>query len=157
VAQADRLSENGRAAQARKLYEKALAIQPNGLEAITGLGYCDLDGEKFMSAIDHFKRALAIAPGNGEAIIGVAEAYKSRGDRQQAVEWYKKYLATLPNGPKATMAKNNVRDLEPQKREVETTTVPASDTAKAPDEAKTKAEDKPAPLPRLPTNDEPPP
>jgi predicted Zn finger-like uncharacterized protein len=153
VAQADKLSENGRAAQARKLYEKALQQVPNGLEAMTGLGYCDLDGEEFSSAVDHFKQALSISPGNGEAIIGLAEAYKLRGDKQQAIEWYKKYLTMLPGGPKATMARNNVRDLEPQKREVETTTAPAPPDTKA----EPKADDKPVPLPRLPTNDEPPP
>jgi tetratricopeptide (TPR) repeat protein len=114
VAQGDRLSENGHAREARKLYEKALALQPSGLAAITGLGYCDLDGEKFSSAVDHFKHALSLQATYGEAIIGLAEAYKLRGDKHEAVGWYKQYLDRLPNGPKAAMARNNVRDLEPR-------------------------------------------
>ena len=72
---------------------------PNGLEAIMGLGYCDLDGEKFSSAVDHFKRALAMSPSYGDAMIGLAEAYKLRGDRREALNWYRQYLVAQPSGP----------------------------------------------------------
>ncbi len=180
VAQGDRLSENGHAREARKLYEKALQLQPSGLAAITGLGYCDLDGEKFSSAVDHFKHALSLQASYGEAIIGLAEAYKLRGDKHEAVGWYKQYLDKLPNGPKAAMARNNVRDLEPRgpgappapAEELphlpsQATAVPApptvTDTPKqdAPKVEPVKAEepkdDKPVALPKLPSGDEPPP
>lgn len=173
VAQGDRLSENGRAKEARKLYDKALLQRPNGLEAIMGLGYCDLDGEKFSSAVDHFKRALGLQPGYGDAILGLAEAYKLRGDRKEALSWYRQYLLAQPNGPKATMAKNNIRDLEPkgaagdetrpEAKQPETKVdepkpAPPPDAPKASDEAPKKADDdKPVQLPRPPTNDEPPP
>jgi tetratricopeptide (TPR) repeat protein len=172
VAQADRLSENGRAKEARKLYDKALALKPSGLEAIMGLGYCDLDGEKFSSAVDHFKRALAISPSYGDAMIGLAEAYKLRGDRHEALNWYRQYLVAQPAGPKATMAKNNIRDLEPKvatpaEEPMPTPTPPAptpdepKKSAAAGDDNKKadepKADDKPVQLPRPPTSDEPPP
>ncbi|MDB4971505.1 MAG: Proline-rich protein [Myxococcales bacterium] len=184
VAQADRLSENGHAKEARKLYDRALAQRPNGLEAIMGLGYCDLDGEKFSAAVDHFKRALSLSPGYGDAMIGLAEAYKLRGDRREALNWYRQYLLAQPIGPKATMAKNNIRDLEPKvadeakpeekrpepkpvedKRLDEPKPVAPSDApppspppSKAADDAPKKAdEEKPVQLPRPPTNDEPPP
>ncbi|HZS39430.1 MAG TPA: tetratricopeptide repeat protein [Polyangia bacterium] len=113
VERADHLSENGRPDNARKFYEKALELKPNGVEAITGLGYCDLDKERFMSAMDNFKRALAISSSYGEAIIGLAEAYKVRGDKSHAAEFYKRYLKTQPGGPKAAMAQKNLHDLEP--------------------------------------------
>ena len=176
IAEADRMSENGRAKEARKLYDRAIQLKPNGLEAIMGLGYCDLDGEKFSSAVDHFKLALSLSPTYGDAIIGLAEAYKLRGDRHEALGWYKQYLTAQPNGPKATMAKNNIRDLEPRP------TAPADDSAppagsddakpvspptptaaaapdepKQPDEAKKSDDDQPVQLPRPPTSDEPPP
>ncbi|HEX6837081.1 MAG TPA: tetratricopeptide repeat protein [Polyangia bacterium] len=176
---ADRLSENGHAKEARKLYDKALALKPSGIEAIMGLGYCDLDGEKFSSAVDHFKHAMAIAPSYGDAIIGLAEAYKLRGDRHEALNWYKQYLIAQPNGPKATMAKNNIRDLEPKGAaaapagdapkpdapgpdETKPAPPPTGTSApptedKKPDEAKKADDDKPVQLPRPPTSDEPPP
>ncbi len=176
VAQADRLSENGRAKEARKLYDKALQQRPSGIEAIMGLGYCDLDGEKFSAAVDHFKRVLSISPTYGDAMIGLAEAYKLRGDRHEALNWYRQYLVSQPAGPKATMAKNNIRDLEP--RDQPKTDAPKPDepkpTASAPPEEPKKpaaaaasddkkaeeapkADDKPVQLPRPPTSDEPPP
>ncbi|HEX9105155.1 MAG TPA: tetratricopeptide repeat protein, partial [Polyangia bacterium] len=168
IAQADRLSENGRAKEARKLYDKALSLKPSGLEAIMGLGYCDLDGEKFSSAVDHFKRALAMSPGYGDAIIGLAEAYKLRGDRHEALGWYKQYLSAQPNGPKATMAKNNIRDLEPKGAAAADAPKPdepkpapptgaSPEETKKTDEAKKADDDKPVQLPRPPTSDEPPP
>ena len=174
IHEADHLSENGRAKEARKLYDKALLLRPSGLEAIMGLGYCDLDGEKFSSAVDHFKRALALSPSYGDAIIGLAEAYKLRGDRHEALGWYKQYLTAQPDGPKATMAKNNIRDLEPRSGPPVPPAAPASaeppktdtppptatatpDEPKKADEANKADDDKPVQLPRPPTSDEPPP
>ncbi len=125
VATADRAAENGHSDQARKVYERALVLNPRGIEAITGLGYCDLDQEHFRSAVDRFRHALEIAPEHGEALIGMAEAYKVRGDRAQALDYYKRYLKAQPGGPKADMAQKNIRDLEPHAAvTTETTTTP---------------------------------
>jgi predicted Zn finger-like uncharacterized protein len=179
VAQGDRLSENGHAREARKLYEKALALQPSGLAAITGLGYCDLDGEKFSAAVDHFKHALSLQASYGEALIGLAEAYKLRGDKHEALGWYKQYLERLPNGPKAAMARNNVRDLDPHAAGAPGASPPAEEPQRMPaappsepppveatkpeapklesPKAEEPKEEKPAPLPKLPSGDEPPP
>jgi predicted Zn finger-like uncharacterized protein len=112
IAQADRLAEDGRSREARKLYERALELSPKGREALAGLAYCELDAESFVAAILHFKQALGLAPEFGEAIIGLAEAYKMRGDKDEAVSYYKRYLQVLPNGSRATMAQKNLRDLE---------------------------------------------
>lgn len=112
VQQGDRLSENGRSEAARKLYEKALQSNPSGVEALTGLAYCDLDRERYMSAVERFKQALGVTPDYGEALIGLAEVYKLRGDRAQATGYYRRYLKAQPNGPKAAMAQKNVKELE---------------------------------------------
>ncbi|MSP62333.1 MAG: tetratricopeptide repeat protein [Myxococcales bacterium] len=112
LAQGNRLLERGKAKDAQKLFEKALALQPSNVEALNGMGYCHLDTEHFGAAIDKFKQALATMPGNGDAILGVAGAYKMRGDKNRALEYYKKYLAELPSGSKAGMAQANVSELE---------------------------------------------
>jgi predicted Zn finger-like uncharacterized protein len=143
IAQADKLSENGRTDQARKLYERALTVQPRGVEAVTGLGYCDLDTERFMSALDRFKQALEIVPEHGEALIGIAEAYKIRGDKVHAIEYYRRYLKAAPGGAKAAMAQKNIHDLEPRTPPSETTVVPVGE--------------RPNELPRSPSPEEPPP
>lgn len=113
VARADRLGENGHSREARKLYDRALEAEPGGIEAVTGIGYCEIDSEKYSAAVDQFKRALALRPGYGEALIGLAEAYKLRGDRTEAVKWYQAYLDKLPHGSKAALARNNLQSLRP--------------------------------------------
>jgi predicted Zn finger-like uncharacterized protein len=156
VQQADRLAENGKGDQARKLYERALGANPRGVEALTGLGYCDLDGERFLTAVDHFKQALNVVPEYGEALIGLAEAYKIRGDKPHAAEFYRRYLKSQPGGAKASMAQKNLRDIEAH-------LPPPEQPAPAPEEKKVETkieksggEDKPA-LPKPPPTDEPPP
>lgn len=159
VAQADRLSENGRSEQARKIYERALAANPQGIEALTGLGYCDLDGERFLAALDHFKQALTVVPEYGEALIGLAEAYKVRSDKVHAVEYYRRYLKSQPGGPKAAMAQKNLRDLEAHLPPPEAPAVPSEDKkpveeAKPPEAQKIgKSDDKPE-LPKPPPTEE---
>jgi predicted Zn finger-like uncharacterized protein len=166
VAQADRLSENGKSEQARKLYERALSQNPKGVEALTGLGYCDLDGERFMSALDHFKQALGAVPEYGEALLGLAEAYKMRSDKVHAVEFYRRYLKSQPGGPKAAMAQKNLRDLEAHMPPPEAPAVPDDKPAESKkaepetkkSEAKIDKSDDKAELPRPPpSGDEPPP
>ena len=112
IAHADKQLENGRTNEARKLYEKALQMDPRNVEALTGLGYADLDRERFMSAVDNFRKALDVVPDYGEAIIGMAESYKVRGEREKAVEYYQRYIKVLPGGAKASMARANLRDLQ---------------------------------------------
>jgi predicted Zn finger-like uncharacterized protein len=114
VREADRLSENGHSAQARRLYERAIELDPRGVAALTGLGYCDLDAERFMQSVDRFNAALSVDPTAGDALLGLAESYKVRGQGARALEFYKRYLAAHPGGPKASMAQKNIRDLEPR-------------------------------------------
>jgi tetratricopeptide (TPR) repeat protein len=148
ISQANKLSENGKVDAARKLYEKALVSNPNGVEALTGLGYCDLDKEKFLAAVDHFKHALAVAPDYGDALIGLAESYKVRGDKTQAAEFYRRYLKAQPNGSRAAMAQKNLKELERPS---------ATPTPAPPEEKKLKEDDNALPRPPVPVDEPPPP
>jgi predicted Zn finger-like uncharacterized protein len=114
VADGDRALENGQTAKAQKLYEDALKLQPNGVEAVAGSAYVLLDKEKPLAAIDAFRRALAVAPSFGPALFGLGEAYRHEGQPAQAVAAYKKYLDASPGGPYATAARRQVRELESQ-------------------------------------------
>jgi tetratricopeptide (TPR) repeat protein len=114
IAQGRRLSEHGRSREAQRLFEKALEERPEGVEAHIGLAYCFLDSEHYSSAIDRFQHVLRLSPGHGDALIGLAETYKVRGDNERALDYYRQYLKAFPAGPKAEMARANVRDLEPE-------------------------------------------
>jgi predicted Zn finger-like uncharacterized protein len=114
VADADHALENGQTAKAQKLYDEALKLQPNGVEAVAGSAYVLLDKEKPLAAIDSFRRALGVAPSFGPALFGLGEAYRHEGQPVQAIAAYKKYLDASPGGPYATAARRQVRELESQ-------------------------------------------
>ncbi len=155
VREADHLSENGKSAQARKLYERALELDPRGIAALTGLGYCDLDAERFMQSVDRFNAALAVDATAGDAMLGLAESYKVRGQTPRAIDFYKKYLAAHPGGPKAQMAQKNIRDLEPRAPKESEGPDPSQEKVNEKVQIKTSTE-KPDPAPR-PSAEEPPP
>jgi predicted Zn finger-like uncharacterized protein len=112
IERGNKLSERGRTMQALKVFERALKKNSTGPEALTGIGYCHLDQERFASAMSYFKRAMRIDPTHGEALIGMAEAYKVQGNDVKALDYYKAYLRTSPGGSKAIMARRNVTDIE---------------------------------------------
>lgn len=126
VAEGDRLLQRGRSRDSRAaaaLFEAALAQQPDGIEALNGLGWASLDSERYGSAVDRFHQTLRIMPNNGDALIGLAETYKMRGDKARALDYYKKYLEVLPDGSKAALARTNVEEL---RREVSKLAAPAN-------------------------------
>jgi tetratricopeptide (TPR) repeat protein len=131
IADADRLLENGQPAKAQKLYDEALALQPNGVAALTGQAYVLLDREKVMSAIATFKRALTVSADYPGAIFGLAEAYRAQGESAQALEQYRRYLNVAPAGADAHAARGQIRTLEagPHRR-----AEPPSPTAIIPDD-----------------------
>jgi tetratricopeptide (TPR) repeat protein len=101
VARADKAAEVN-CAKARELYLKALELKPNGADALTGLGYCDLDAKNFRSAHNRFRAALGVSPRYEPALWGVAEAYQQQGMKDQAIEAYRKYLEVYRGSAKAT-------------------------------------------------------
>jgi tetratricopeptide (TPR) repeat protein len=114
IAEADRAIENGKTAQAQKLYDEALKLQPNGVAAVTGAAYVLLDKQKPLAAIDSFKRALASAPTFAPALFGLGEAYRLEGQPAPAIAAYKRYLEASPGGSDAPAARRQLRELESQ-------------------------------------------
>ncbi len=113
VKKGDKLAENGNCADAIHAYERALDARPNGVEALTGLGYCSLDHKEYDRALGNFRAALAISPRYSEALIGLAESFRFRGMNAEALTYYKRYLEQSPNGGKAAMARRHVEELVP--------------------------------------------
>jgi len=101
VAKADKLAVSN-CASAMTTYSKALEQKPTGVEALTGMGYCYLNGKQFASAFSKFRSALAVSQRFEPALAGVAETYQQQGNREQAVEAWQKYLEAYPGSAKAT-------------------------------------------------------
>jgi predicted Zn finger-like uncharacterized protein len=114
VADADHALENGQTTKAHKLYDEALKLQPNGVEAVTGAAYLLLDRQRPLAAIDMFKRALNNAPSFSQALFGLGEAYRQQGQPGKAVEAYQRYLELSPTGSDAPAARRQMRELESQ-------------------------------------------
>jgi predicted Zn finger-like uncharacterized protein len=125
VTEARRLQENGAITRARKLYETALAMQPDGVEALAGMGYVQLDRNKFSSAISYFRRALAIGS-YPAAMFGMGEAYRYAGDAGRAVDAYRRFLTLAPNDRDAPIARRQIRTLTSQARGAQGQDVPSA-------------------------------
>jgi predicted Zn finger-like uncharacterized protein len=97
---ANKLAETN-CGKAMDLFSKALDQKPNGVEALTGMGYCNLDAKKFASAFSNFRAALAVSSKYEPALSGVAEAYTQMGRKDQAIEAWKNYLDVYPGNAKA--------------------------------------------------------
>jgi predicted Zn finger-like uncharacterized protein len=127
VGDADRLMENGQPVRAQRLLDEALAMQPNGVAALSGSAYLLLDRHRPMAAISMFRRALGISPEFPPALFGLAEAYRAQGELPAAAENYRKYIGVAPGGPDAPAARRQLREFEsmnPKK--------PASEKSEAP-------------------------
>ena len=104
--------ENGQPARAQKLLDEALAMQPNGVAALSGVGYLQLDRQRPLAAISTFKRALGFSPEFPQAIFGLAEAYRAQGQIGFAAENYRKFIAVAPGAPDAPAARRQLKEME---------------------------------------------
>ncbi|MEZ4392572.1 MAG: tetratricopeptide repeat protein [Polyangiales bacterium] len=116
VAEGDRLQTDGRTAAADERFRAALAVRPGGAEALTGIGYVELDRRNYSSAISRFRQALASNGSYSDAYIGLGEAYASQSRYQQALEAYQRYLSVNPSGSRAAMARRQIESLQDRVR-----------------------------------------
>lgn len=100
LAKANKLAEVD-CGQAMAYYGRALEVRPNGVDALTGMGFCHIDAKQFASAHSKFRAALGISPRNERALWGVAEAYQQQGRTDLAITAYEKYLEVYPGSAAA--------------------------------------------------------
>ena len=108
LARANRRLQAGNCTEALDLFERAIDLNPIGVEALAGMGYCHIDRREFASAHGKFRAALAVSPRYQDAIWGIAESYYLQGLSSQALQWYQRYLDEHPNGRRAAMARRQI-------------------------------------------------
>ena len=108
LAKANKLAEVD-CGQAMPYYSRALEVQPNGVEALSGMGFCHIDAKQFSSAHSKFRAALGISPRYERALWGVAEAYQQQGRTDLAITAYEKYLEVYPGKPAAQRQLDRLR------------------------------------------------
>jgi tetratricopeptide (TPR) repeat protein len=100
ITKANKLAETN-CARAIEMFQKALDLKPNGVDALVGMGYCHLDAKQFASAFSNFRSALVVSPRFEPALGGIAETYQRQGNKDMAIESWRKYLEVFPNAAKA--------------------------------------------------------
>lgn len=116
VAEGDRLQNEGRTAAAEERFRAALNARPAGAEALTGMGYVELDRRNYASALSRFRAALSANGSYSDAYIGMGEAYASQSRYEQALEAYQHYLSVNPGGSRAAMARRQIESLQERVR-----------------------------------------
>jgi tetratricopeptide (TPR) repeat protein len=129
VAEADRLQNDGRTALAEERFRAALAVRPAGPEALTGMGYVELDRRNYAAAISRFRQALGAGGSYSDAYIGLGEAYSSQSRYEQALEAYNRYLAVNPGGSRASMARRQIESLQDRVRNSAEPAAPSAATS----------------------------
>jgi tetratricopeptide (TPR) repeat protein len=111
VAEGQRQFEAGRSRKAQALFERALAVTPEGTAALIGLAYVFVDQGKLPQAVGVFERALKQDHLNPKALFGLAESHRQQGNRRAALDEFKRYLSVQPTGGDADMARRLVDEL----------------------------------------------
>jgi len=112
LADAQRLRERGRAAEALDVYGRALELEPENANALAGRGLCYLELSQYAPAEASFQAALDTDAQHADALMGLAETYRYEGRRAEAVAYYQKYLAAHPDGEDAVAARNAIEALK---------------------------------------------
>ena len=80
-----------------EVYNKALTIKPEYVEAYNNMGVTLKEQGKLEEAIEAYNKALAIKPDYAEAYYNMGNALKEQGKLEEAIEAYNKALAIKPD------------------------------------------------------------
>ena len=86
-------------AEARKYYERALALAPDSVDTLYNLGNTCLDLGQPERAIGYFERALRLRPDATELHNNLGMALQDLGRLDEAIACYRKALALRPDAP----------------------------------------------------------
>ncbi len=95
------LFAEGRKAEAKEMFEQALAILPEYPGANKNLAALLLEEGKYEAALRHIKRALSVQPRNPEYWTAKGAILLRMGDRQGATEAFRAALEVSPGYPDA--------------------------------------------------------
>jgi Tfp pilus assembly protein PilF len=112
MAQARKAREGGEFGRALDLYGKALAAEPDNVDALTGRGLCYFELGRYAPAEASFQRALQLDLEHPDAIMGLAETYRQQGQKAEALKLFERYLAVHPDGEEAAVARYAISQLK---------------------------------------------
>lgn len=90
------LLEDKKNAQALAAYRQALALCPQSLDAIFGIGIAFYHKHEYETALSLFHSIIECAPDHSAAYINLAACYERTGDNVQAIKTYQQAIAQVP-------------------------------------------------------------
>jgi tetratricopeptide (TPR) repeat protein len=88
--QGNELFDQGKYDEARAVYEKMLAENPDAYIIHLNIGNCYFQQENYEQAIASYQKVLEADAKNITAILGIGNCYANGGDNDKALEWYSK-------------------------------------------------------------------
>ena len=76
--------------EARAVYEKMLADNPDAYIINLNIGNCYFQQEKYEQAVAFYQKVLETDASNINAVLGIGNCYANGGDNDKALEWYSK-------------------------------------------------------------------
>ena len=101
------LHQSGDLADAERLYQEVLRLQPDSFDARHLLGVLRAQQARHSEARDLIERALAIRPGDPAALASYGKVQMALGDFAGALASYDCALALRPNSPDLLYARGN--------------------------------------------------
>ncbi len=80
-------------------YNRALALDPKRIEAVSNLGVISLNSGKWEEALTYFRRAIAINPAFADAHVNIAATLSAMHRYREALPAYRLALALKPDSP----------------------------------------------------------
>lgn len=91
------LSRHDRGEEARRCYERSLAIHPAYVDALNNYGYALAAQKRFAEAAPFYERALQAQPGHLEVHNNLGNALSELGRTPEAIEHYRLVLRAKPD------------------------------------------------------------
>ncbi|MCX7846548.1 MAG: tetratricopeptide repeat protein [bacterium] len=98
-------------AEARRLFETAVSLNPSYPDAFYNLGLVAVRQTNFPESIQYFKTALAKDPRYAKAHLALGMVYERLLDRTNAIEHYAQYLDLMPNDTYSQTVRDRIEKL----------------------------------------------
>ena len=106
------VEQQGRVAEARQHYEKALQVDPGLWQAMVNLGISAGRQQDWQQAADYLEEALRIAPEQHDLHLELADLYAGPLDRPDAArDHLNAFLSAAPGDPRANLVRQRLSQL----------------------------------------------
>ena len=106
--EADELRRNGRYDEARSLYERVVAEQPDLAMGWWGLAHTVMNQGGFELAVEHFQRAVELQPRSQRILYDFGRVYTMLGEYEAAAPLFNRVVEIDPDSKEGTQARQQL-------------------------------------------------